>query len=406
MQMKPKLLVLTSTFPRWRNDTDPPFVFELSRRLTSTFDVTVHAPHYPGAKTRETMDGMYIYRFRYFLAPFEKLAGSTGIMPTLQSKKLFYGLIPFFLMAQFFSLALLIYRKRPDIIHAHWIIPQGFLSVFVQQLFGIPVVTTAHGTDIFGLQGVFPTFIKKITVTRAAGVTVVSRALTSAVDSIAGKQVNAEVIPMGVNSSKFCPDKRDDLIRIRHGIEGPFLLFVGRLTEVKGLEFLIDAIPLILHKFSDLRLIVIGNGEQERELRTQATERGLDSHVYFLGSLPNSELPAYYATADVFIGPSIRVTGGVTEGFGLTFVEAAMSGCPVIGTMTGGIGEIIKDNETGFLVPERDSVSLAEKITYILTHDMEIQRIKEDAMARCLKKYDWKVIANRYEKFFIQCINF
>ena len=100
--MKLKLLVVTSTFPRWQNDTDPPFVYELSRRLTDTFDITVHAPHYPCAQTREIMDGMDIHRFRYFFASFEKLAGSTGILPTLHHNKLYYGLVPFFLLAQFF----------------------------------------------------------------------------------------------------------------------------------------------------------------------------------------------------------------------------------------------------------------------------------------------------------------
>jgi hypothetical protein len=179
--MKPKLLVLTSTFPRWRIDTDPPFVYELSRRLTDTFDVTIHTPHYPGARTREMMAGMHIYRFRYFWGPFEKLAGSTGILPTLHHNKLYYGLVPFLLLAQLFSLLLLVRKIRPDIIHAHWIIPQGFVAVLVQAFSGVPVVITAHGADVFGLQGSLLEAIKRFTLRRVRGVTVVSRALAEAV---------------------------------------------------------------------------------------------------------------------------------------------------------------------------------------------------------------------------------
>ena len=88
MNMK-KLLVATSTFPRWKNDTDPPFVHELAKRLTGDLDVTVLAPSYPGALAREEMSGLQVYRFRYFFKKLELLAGSEGILPTLK-KILFF----------------------------------------------------------------------------------------------------------------------------------------------------------------------------------------------------------------------------------------------------------------------------------------------------------------------------
>ena len=85
--MKKKLLVMTSTFPRWKNDTNPPFVYELSKRLVDDFEVTILAPSFPGAKKDEVMDKMTVHRFRYFFSKFEKLAGSGGILPTLKKKK-------------------------------------------------------------------------------------------------------------------------------------------------------------------------------------------------------------------------------------------------------------------------------------------------------------------------------
>ena len=95
---KKKLLVTTSTFPRWENDTDPPFVYELSRRLANSFDITVLAPNYPGALTREEMSGIQVHRFRYFFKKLEILAGSEGILPTLKKNVLFNFLVPFFLL--------------------------------------------------------------------------------------------------------------------------------------------------------------------------------------------------------------------------------------------------------------------------------------------------------------------
>lgn len=77
-----KVLVLTTTFPRWKDDTNPPFIYELFKRLTDEFDVSVLPPHYPGAKTFEVMDKIKIYRFRYFIEKYEKPTGSGGILST------------------------------------------------------------------------------------------------------------------------------------------------------------------------------------------------------------------------------------------------------------------------------------------------------------------------------------
>lgn len=403
--VKPKLLVITSTFPRWHNDTDPPFVYELSRRLVDTFEVTVHAPHYPGAKTREIMDGMHIHRFRYFFAPLEKLAASSGILPTLRHNKLYYGLVPFFLLAQFVSLLLLIRKNRPDLIHAHWIIPQGFIAALVRSIRDVPVIATAHGADIFGLQHAVFTAIKRFAIKKMDAITVVSKPLARALTDIAGSDLPVQVIPMGVDSSLFSPDKQNVLLRNTHAANGPLLLFVGRLTEKKGVDYLIDAMPSVLTEIPTAVLLIVGSGELAQRLQDQVTKLGLDEHIRFTGSVPNSQLPGYFASADIFIGPSIKAAGGDTEGFGLTFVEAIMSGCLVIGTATGGIGDIIEDDETGLLVPEKDPEALADKILYALGNEQEMQRLKENARNRCLQKYDWNVISEQYAAVFCRILH-
>ncbi len=403
--MKPRLLVLTTTFPRWQNDADPPFVYNLSRRLTRKFDVTVHTPHYPGAKTREFLDGMHIHRFRYNFAPLEKLAGSTGILPTLRSNKVFYILVPFLVGCQFFSLLFLVRKLRPDIIHAHWLIPQGFAAIIIKRVFRTPVVVTAHGADIFGLQGMLMSSIKNRICLQADGITVVSRSLKQALKSSLPNQsddVSMDIIPMGVDATVFSPGKNHDAIREQYGIKNKILLFVGRLTEKKGVDYLIDAMPMVLKKCPDTQLLIIGNGELFGDLKEQAVSLDLTSSVHFLGSIPNSELPTYYATVDIFIAPSITAKGGDTEGFGLTLVEAAMSGCLVISTRTGGIEDIIQDGKNGFLVPQKDAKALAEKILYAFTHKGEIDKMRQAGRIRCIEKFDWSVIAGRYEELLMQ----
>jgi len=396
--MKPKLLVLTSTFPRWQGDTDPPFVYHLSKRLTKQFDVTIHTPHYPGARSRETIDGMQVHRFRYFFSPFEKLAGSTGILPTLRRSRWYYFIVPFFLMAQFSSLFLLFQKIRPEIIHAHWLFPQGFMAVCLKFFWNIPVVITAHGADVFGLQGKIFNKIKYFTVLRSDKIVVVSRALQKSLRDTLPLLRSSRILtlPMGVCSSTFAPDKKHLSIRKKYGVNGPLLLYVGRLTEKKGVTYLINAMPAVLREHRDTSLLIVGSGELASRLRMEVKSLKLEEKIFFAGSVLNKELPGYYADADIFIGPSIQADGGDTEGFGLTFVEAAMSGCLVIGTDVGGIRDIIQDGETGFIVPQKNPQVLAEKILYALQHKDEMYRITKNARKQCIEKFDWQGISARY----------
>lgn len=399
--MKPKLLVVTSTFPRWTNDTDPPFVYELSRRLTDWFEITVHTPHYHGAQVNEHMAGMRVHRFRYFLSPFERLAGGQGIVPKLRRNKLYLLLLPFFLASQLCSLLLLVRREQPDVLHAHWLIPQGVLAVVVKKLFKVPVIVTAHGTDVFRLRNPLCLRLKKWVVDNADEVVTVSTALARVLVDDTHSTVQPSIIPMGVDASQFSPDKKDAAIRDRYNIPGPFLLFVGRLTEVKGLRYLIDAMATVRAAVPEAKLLIVGHGELEQSLKKQVDQLGFGNVVLFAGGIPNVEMPPYYATADIFIGPSIQVKGGDTEGFGLTFVEAAMSGCLVIGTRVGGIEEIICDGETGYLVSPGDSDVLAAKIVEVIATLNQHERMKGNARKVVVDQFDWDVITARYRDAYL-----
>lgn len=400
--MSLRLLIVTSTFPRWIDDADPPFVYELSRRLTHAFDITVHTPHYPGAGTTEIMNGIHVHRFRYFFSPFEKLAGSTGMLPTLRNNKFYYIVVPFFLLAQFFSLLLLVRRTRPDVIHAHWLFPQGFFAVIVKKIFKVPVMVTGHGADIFGLRSSIFKKIKQFTMHHADGVTVVSRALRNAVTPFLPAGTRIDIIPMGVDGMRFMPNKNDRSVREKYAVTDSFLLYVGRLTEKKGVRYLIDAMVTVSEHYPLVKLLIIGDGELMASLERRVRDLALERQVIFAGSIPNRELSTYYASADIFIGPSIQTEDGDNEGFGLTFVEASMSECLVIGTDAGGIGDIIQDGITGLLVPQKDSGALAGKIIYALKHGEEMKRIAHNGRNRCVRFYHWPNIAARYKRLLKQ----
>ncbi|WP_144408270.1 glycosyltransferase, partial [Sulfuricella sp. T08] len=156
MSTRKRILVLTSTFPRWQGDNEPPFVFELSRRLDEQFDVVVLAPHASGAKQFEKMDNLEVHRFRYCFTSWQSLAYHGGIMANLKQKRLRYFLVPFFLLSELVSLITLIRKQQFDVIHAHWLIPNGLVAVMARALVTgnkPTIVCTAHGTDLFGLGG-------------------------------------------------------------------------------------------------------------------------------------------------------------------------------------------------------------------------------------------------------------
>lgn len=397
---KPVLLIVTTTYPRWGNDTDPPFVHELAKRLVSSFDVTVHCPHYPGSKRLEIMSGVKVHRFRYFLAPFEKIAGQTAILPFLRSHKGYLLVLPFFLLAQFFSMLVLVRKLKPDVIHAHWIIPTGLFAVLCRG--SHPVILTAHGADVFSMRGRLFNFLKRVALEGCTAVTVVSTAILMEIKSLATTKCRPALLPMGVDDSKFSADTDHKRLKQELGCNENVLLYVGRLTEKKGVHVLLQAFQLVLEDSKNITLVVVGDGENREQLLDQVDALKIKENVVFTGAFPNENLPPYYAMADIFIGPSIVAKDGDTEGFGLTFLEASFSGCYLIGSKVGGITDIIIDGKTGATVEPGNSQDVAEKILWALENPDSVQQQKDKSKEILKKKYSWDIIATEYAKIYLE----
>ncbi len=398
--IKKNILVLASTFPRWKNDTTPPFVFDLEKRLTKEFNIVALAPHFEGAKKNEKLEEITIYRFQYFWpASFETLCYEGGILPHIKKNKflIFEGFTLLFF--ELLSAIKIIKTKRIDMIHAHWIIPQGIIALMLKKLLDIPYIVTTHGGDIYGLQhGVFRV-LKKIILEHANKITVVSSDIKNKIQKDMSKTLQISVISMGVDTTLFNPDKYDKALRNEYSATGPLLLFVGRLAEKKGLIYLLRAMPKVLKQIPSTKLLIIGEGPLENQLKAEAKYFGIEQQVFFLGPKPHAELAKFYATADIFVGPSIMVKEGDTEGLGLTFAEASVSGCIPIGTTAGGIRDVIKQGITGYIVPQKDEESLAKTIIQILK-DPAALKIKKNGPIQTQKKFDWTIVAEKYKQVY------
>lgn len=380
-----RLLVLSSTYPRWQGDPEPAFVHELAQRLVGRFEVRVIAPHADGAAREETLDGVHVCRYRYAPASMETLVNNGGILTNLRRSSWKWLLVPSFLFAQWWVLRRVMRDFRPDVAHAHWLLPQGLIAA--QAIGMVPVLVTSHGADLFGLRGALFGWLRKRVIRRVAVLSVVSRAMRQRV-LVEAPGARVAVLPMGVDVGRqFCPDASE-----RSQVE---LLFVGRLVEKKGLLHLIQAMPAILKSCPDTSLTVIGFGPEQEKLESCAIELGLQEKIRFLGALPQQALPAYYRRASLFVAPFVEADNGDQEGLGLVVAEAMACGCPVLVGDVPGVRDLI-DGKTGMRVDASDHVALAAAIADLLRNNDYRRQLAAEGRAHVLQHYAWPSVVEKY----------
>jgi phosphatidylinositol alpha-1,6-mannosyltransferase len=388
---RPTLLVLTSTFPKRLNDTTPPFVFELCRHLLPHFDVTVLTPAAKGAPGVDTLSGVTVRRFHYFWPrSLERLTDGAMLENLGRSPWLFLQ-APFLVLFELVAALRLARATRPDVIHAHWFVPQGIVAVLVGRILQIPVVLTAHGADVYGLRGRLLDTLRRAVASRCDAVTVVSRDMAKALpQATSGRGDRPKVMPMGVDTQRFSGE------RARNGDSEQTVLFVGRLARKKGVEYLIRAFPAVLACHPAARLLVVGDGPCRGELETLSSQLQLQDSVRFAGAQPPATLPRFYQSSRLFVGPSVVARSGDTEAFGLVFVEAMAAGCPVVATAVGGIPEVVIAGRTGLIVEPESPGSLAAAINRLLDSPAEAGRMGALARRWARRKFDWRQVARGY----------
>jgi glycosyltransferase involved in cell wall biosynthesis len=387
---KPAILVLTSTFPRWEGDNEPPFVFELCRRLTPYYEVHVSAPHAPGSLTRETLDGVHVHRFRYLPESAERIAYEGGILPKLRKRPHLIAGLPVFLLCQLRAAVRLARELDVKAIHAHWVLPQGVVALAARRLSGRSpgVVCTLHGADLYGLRGGVFDRLRRTVVNRTDRVTVVSRAMQR--DLAADDSAKVSVIPMGVDlKARFTPGAARR--------PGSRLLFVGRLVEKKGLGYLLEAMPSIRKRWPQASLQVVGSGPAQPECERIVREAGLAESVRFSGAVRNAELPDLYRSADVLVFPSVVGRGGDREGFGLVLVEAMGCGCAVAASDLPAVRDIVRDGDTGVLFPPANPAGLCAVVVGLLVDAQRRGRLARSGRAFVLEHFDWERTTRRYK---------
>jgi len=396
-----KILITSSTFPRWKGDSEPPFISDMAQAMSRYFKVYVLAPHAVGAKKQETWGNVEIRRFSYFLPHrWQKLCYNGGIYANLLRSKWNYFLIPFLFLFEMIAVVRLIKKENIDLLYANFILPQGMVGVLLKKLIKVPVVINVLGGDI-GIKNPVLRYFVKYSLKRADHVVALTTAIKAEIEKLNIGDIDITVIPLGVYSDLFNPDYRDETIRQKYvSNNDPLLLFVGRLVEKKGVTYLIQSFVDVLKKHARAKLLIIGNGLLADELKRMAAELNLTDSVYFEGDIDNKKLPKYYASADIFVGPSVIPKSGDLEGQGVVFLEAIASGCCTIGTNIGGIPMSVVHEKTGLLVEQKNARQISEAVIRILEDDQLRERLQKQGRDYVVQNFDWQVIARRYEDLF------
>jgi glycosyltransferase involved in cell wall biosynthesis len=309
--------------------------------------------------------------------------------------------VPALLVAELWAVLVHLASREFDVVHSHWILPQGLLAGLAATVSRTPHVATIHGGDVFALRGA--TFARlKLLAMRLADVTTANSTATLQAALDLGAAASRTVrIPMG--ASEPPPDSATAAMPVRASFRqgaGPLLVFVGRLIEEKGADDLLHAIAILSKNWPDIRALLVGDGQARAELKQLAARLGVAERVTFIGWVDASQVPTYLAAADVFVGPSKRSPQGWQEAQGLSFVEAMLSGVPVVATDSGGITDLVRHEVTGLVVPQNDPASIAAAVERLLRDDELRTSVVATAARLTRAEYTRKIAAERFSALY------
>jgi len=358
-------------------------------RLSTALAEEGHTVHvvtrdHPEAPPEEMLDGVNVIRVGEYppLVPFDEL------IPWVMQ----------FNVGVLERATRLLLEEEVDLVHAHdWLV--AYAAASVKNLFDLPLVSTVHATEFGRHQGFLPGPMNKLIhqiewwLTYESRRTITcSRYMQDQIREIFDlPAAKLDVIPNGVDlSTVHRPDGVEKFRNDHLGLaeDEKLVFFAGRLEYEKGVQTVLDALPLVLDQVP-VRFVVAGIGTHEEALREHATRDGLDGQVEFTGFLTDDELKMYYAAADLAVVPSLY------EPFGMVALETMAAGTPCIAADTGGLRELVVHDATGLRFEPGDPASLASAILRLLTDARLDRRLTLDARRWLNDGFSWQSIAER-----------
>ena len=271
---------------------------------------------------------------------------------------------------------------KPDIMHAHFATSYGLLGA----LSGFhPFVLSVWGSDVFDFpkKSFLHRKILEYNLKKADKILSTSNVMAVETKNYTDKEI--EVTPFGINTDLFKPEKvnRADFTPFS---ESDIVVGTIKLLEDKyGINYLIEAFSMVAEKHHEipLRLLIVGDGSERKNLENMVHNLGIDEKVYFAGMADYQKVPYFNDVLDVYAALSNY------ESFGVAVIEAQSCGKPVVVSNAGGLPEVVEDGVTGFVVERKNAAEAAEKLEKLVL-DPELRKSMGNAgRERVLKLYDW-----------------
>ena len=386
-----KVLFVVTAYPRWEGDIITPWMGETIARLRDAgTEVEVLAPSYKGGGA-EKVDGIRVHRFRYAPSSMETLTHDMPAVERIKRSPAMAALLPSYIAAGSSAAARIAREGAFDVVHAFWPIPHGLFGVAARNASKAALVSTFFSAELMwrgALRTAFAPILRRI-IESSDAITVISSYTGQRLREYV-RRVDTVTIPFGAAARN-----QGAISTSARSAEDPFeLLFVGRLVKRKGVDVLLHAAK-ILENDNRFHLRIVGGGPELESLKSLASQLGTQGNVSFDGVVTTDRIDELFRTCDALVLPAIVTATGDTEGLGVVLIEAMGYGKPVIASAAGGIVDIVKDNDTGLLVPPGNADALAAAIRRAMDQPQEMEAIAERGAAFADQAFGWAAIVGQ-----------
>ncbi len=396
-----KILMISSSYPRFEGDTVAPFIRYIAKNIASLGSaIDILLPYKPDMQLPED-EGIHFYLYKYAPVKSWNVWGyASSLKADIRLKKRVYCLVPTVVISSFYHLMQLTRRNKYDILHAHWVLPNGPMASWVARMRKLPLVISLHGSDVFMAErNRLFSFLAARAFKRAGWISACSDDLRLRSIKMGAPEKRIETVPYGVDLERFKQDPSakkyvSDYLNIPSTTK--IIFTAGRLVYKKGFEFLIKALPQVIDYDNNARLIIAGEGDLRDKLEQLSRSLKIDRYVILPGSLPHNIIPKFFSASDVIVIPSVRDEWGNIDGLPNVLMEALASGRPIVASRVAGIPQVIHHQENGLLVEEKNPQQLAEAIIHVLKSEKLSHKLGQKAAGMSQQSFSWKHIAKRF----------